>query len=130
MSKGTMKRKIVEQMYVNKKGRSTSTKGPKRPMLEFLDSEKAGGIPNYFFPLVITATISDFDVSQILIDGGNSCDIIYSELFEKIGLNKENSRTNEGSDLKAFNNITTHPWGYIELMIIVGKGKDVRTIDS
>lgn len=73
MSKGTMKRKIVEQMYVNKKGRSTLTKGLKRLMLEFLDSEKAGGIPNDFFPLVITAIISDFDVSQILIDGGNSC---------------------------------------------------------
>lgn len=56
--------------------------------------------------------------------------IIYSKLFEKIGLNKENSQPNEGSNLKAFNNTMTHPWGYIELMITMGKGKDVRTIYS
>lgn len=44
---------------------------------------------NKIFPLVITTTIKHFDVSEILIDGGNSFNIIYSMLFEKAGLYKD-----------------------------------------
>lgn len=79
-----MKRKIAELMVVNKKDISTSSKGPERSILGFLDSENIGGIPNDIFPLVITTTVSHFDVSQILTDGGSFCDIMYSKLFEKV----------------------------------------------
>lgn len=87
-SKGTMERKITKLMGINKKGKSISIKSPKRPKLGFWDSEKVEGILNDMFPLMITITISHFDAFQILIDDGSSCDIIYSELFEKIGLKK------------------------------------------
>lgn len=65
-----------------------------------------------------------------LIDDDNSCDVIYSEFFEKMGLNKENLWPYEGSKLHAFNGTTARPWGHIELMITVGKVRDVRTSKS
>lgn len=88
--KGTMKRKIAEMMVVYHKEGNTSTKIPDRPMLGFWDLENFGGIPNESFPIVIIATIGKFDISQILTDGGSSYDIMYSELFEKMNLNRSN----------------------------------------
>lgn len=44
-------------------------KNPDRPMLDFWNSDNVRGISNKIFPLVITSTIYQFDVSQILIDG-------------------------------------------------------------
>lgn len=45
-------------------------------MVGFWDLEKVEGIPNENFPLVIIATIGKFDVSQILINGRNTYDIM------------------------------------------------------
>lgn len=36
----------------------------------------------------------------------------------------------EGSDLQAFNGIMTNPWGYVELMVTLGKGQNTRIIDA
>lgn len=62
---------------------------PQRPILRFLGNEKVGRIPNEKFPLVIIETISNFNMTRILNEGGNSCDIMYSKLFEKPGLKRE-----------------------------------------
>lgn len=75
-------------MVISKSNGNTSTVGKERPVLEFCNSKKVRGIPYKHFSLVITAIIANFDVFRILIDGGNSCDIIYANLFEKIGLEK------------------------------------------
>lgn len=58
-------------------------------MLGFWDSEKVGDTHNEISPLVITITIKYFNVSQIIIIGGISCDIMYSEPFEKWAFKKE-----------------------------------------
>lgn len=80
------------------------------------------------FPLVITTTIRQFDVSQILIVGGSSCDIMYSKLFKKMNLERGNLLPCEGSNLQAFNGTTTCPWGYVEMVISVDDRKDVRSV--
>lgn len=41
-------------------------------------------IPNEISPLVIIDTMANFDVSNILIDGGSSYGIMYTEIFEKL----------------------------------------------
>lgn len=64
---GTMKRKIMEMIFVHKKVGSTSMKTPYRPMFGFYDSMKVGGIPNEIFPLVISATIRQFDDFQLKV---------------------------------------------------------------
>lgn len=55
---------------------------------------------------------------------------MYSKMFKKTSLKKENLWSYEGSDLQAFNDKTTHLWGYIELMIYMGEGKYVWTLNS
>lgn len=82
------------------------------------------------FPMVITCIVRQFDVSQILVDGGNSCDVMYLELYEKAYLDRASLWPYEGSDLQDFNGTTTHPRGYVEMMVFVGDGKDIRTINS
>lgn len=98
-SKGTMKRKIFEMKFFYRKVAITSGKIRDRPMLGFCNSEKVGGIPNENFPLVITATVEKFYVSWILIEGGSFFYIIYSKLFEKIGLDRGSLWLYKGSDL-------------------------------
>lgn len=83
-----MKRKIVELVAIRKKERNTSTKNPKRPILSFWNNEKVRGIPNEIFPLVITTKIANFEVFRVLINDGNSCGIMYSNIFKKMGLKK------------------------------------------
>lgn len=61
--KGMMKRKIVEILVVHKKDGGMSTKIADKLMLEFYDCDKNGGTLNEIFPLVITVTVGDFDVS-------------------------------------------------------------------
>lgn len=80
--------------------------------LGFRISEKVGGISNEIFPLVIITTIKKFHVSMMLIDlgvgGGRSCEILYTELFKKLGLRREKLCPYEGSDLHAFNDMVTY----------------------
>lgn len=70
-------------MIISKKEESTSIKMSDRSILKFNDNEKIVEISNEVFSLVKTTIIANFDVSQILIDGGSSCDILYCSLFEK-----------------------------------------------
>lgn len=68
-------------------------------ILKFWDIAKVGGIQNENFPLVIIEIIKIFDMPKIFINGGSSCDIMYVELIEKLGLKREKMWLYEGSDL-------------------------------
>lgn len=115
-------------MENNKDKGSTLTANPEMTILEFWESEKIRGIPNENFPLVITTTIANFDVSKILVNGGSSCGIMYSDLFENIGLKRGKLYPYEGSGLQAFNYTITLP--YIKLMVTLGERRDTYNIDS
>lgn len=85
---------------------------------------------NKIFSLVMITTIVNFDVSRVLINGGSSCNIMYSNLFDKMGLEKEKLWPYEGSILQDFNNTTTRLLGYVKLMVTLGEGQDTITIYS
>lgn len=76
------------------------------------------------------ATISNFDVYRVLIHGGKSYDIMYSNLFKMMGLKKYKLWPDEGSNVHTFNDIVTHSKGCIELMVTLGERRDTRNIDS
>lgn len=59
-----------------------------KPIIKFLESEKVEGMPNKIFHLVIMATVANFDISRVL-DSGSSCNIMNSNLFERLGLKNE-----------------------------------------
>lgn len=90
-------------MALDNKGGMYVKEKLKRSITRFRDNEKVGNIPNEIFSLVIMETMDNFDVSRILIDEGSSCDIIYVELFKKLGLKKEKMSPYTGCDLQAFN---------------------------
>lgn len=54
---------------------------------------------NVTFSQVITITMTNFDVSRILVDI-SSWDIMYAQLFEKLGLNRENLSSDKESACK------------------------------
>lgn len=84
-----MKRNIIDLMVMNKIEDKTTTEELERLILGFHDSGKIRGIPNEIFPLVILNSISNFEISRVLIDDINSYYIMYSDLFKKMGLKKE-----------------------------------------
>lgn len=62
----------------------------------------------------------NFDMLRIFIDEESSCDIMYIELFEKLGLKRESLSIYKGSDKQSFNDTITHPYGYIEVVVTLG----------
>lgn len=80
--------------------------------------------------MVIIIIIANFNISWVLIDGGSSYDIMYSNHFEKLWLKKEKLWHYEGSRLRAFNGTITYPRGYVKLMVIMGNGKSTNIVNS
>lgn len=54
---------------------------------------------------------------------------MYAYLFQKLMLKIEKLSPHEGSNMSAFNGTITRPWGYLELMVTLEKGKDTVTSD-
>lgn len=100
-----------------------------KPLWNFKDSEEVGGILNDIGSHVITSTLTNFDVSKIFIDRGSSYDIIYAELFEKLGSNKENLSPFMSMNFEAFNGFVTRPWGFIDIMVTFCEGREAKTMD-
>lgn len=74
--KARKKRRIIRLIAVSMEGGANYEEKPERLILRFYDGEKVGIIPNEKFPLVIIATIANFDVSIILIHEENSRSIM------------------------------------------------------
>lgn len=96
-------------MAVSKKEGMTSEGRSKSPILESYDSEKVGDISNEIFHFMIRENMANFDVSRILIDGWSSCNIMYTEVFEKPGMKREIFSPYMRSNLQAFNCVVTCP---------------------
>lgn len=68
-------------------------------------------------------------MSRILIYNGSSCDIMYAELFEKLGMKKEKLWPYAGSNLQPLNDKIIHHMGYIELLVTFGEERDTKLVD-
>lgn len=75
-SKRTMRINIVEMMVVHKKDNFFVEERLESHILEFRDNEKVHGIFKDIFPLVITKTMINFNISRVLINKRSSCDIM------------------------------------------------------
>lgn len=90
-------------MVVDKKGELSSNEKLEQPITGFKDSDKVRDIHNDIFSLVITTTMYNFDVLMILIDWRRSYDIMYIDIFEKLGLKNDKLLSYMSIDLRAFN---------------------------
>lgn len=68
-------------------------------------------------------------MSRILIDNGSSCDIMYAELFEKLGMKKEKLWPYARSHLQPLNGKIIHRMGYIKLLVTFGEERDTKIVN-
>jgi hypothetical protein len=115
---GSVKKKFDELISASSKMSSVldTTKGTYVPLSFYLE-ELPGGSPNSQIPLLIQASMANFDVHKILVDEGSSCDIMYSSLFKILQLDQHHLSPYLGSDLQDFNGSTSKPWGYVDLHV-------------
>lgn len=71
-----LKREVVKLMEIKKEEGRTSDGKPNGPILGLRDIKKVGRILKDIFSIVITTTMTNFDVLRILADLGSSCDIM------------------------------------------------------
>ena len=70
-------------------------------------------------PLVIMLTIEGFNTKRILVDNGNSVDIIYLPAFQQLKLDPGRLRQFD-SPLVSFSGDRVYPKGIVILTVIVG----------
>lgn len=71
-----------------------------RSELELLDREKISGILNFDLPLILVITILDRNLTRFLVDDLNSCNVLFADMLELLGL----QRTNLNLYFEGFNN--------------------------
>lgn len=101
----------------------------KDPFCSSLMVKSVSYIPNEVFLWVIMARIENYEVLKILIDGRSSCDIMYSKLFRRFGLEMGRLSLYVGINLQTFNGSVTHPWGIIEIVITLKEGRHAKEVD-
>jgi hypothetical protein len=70
-------------------------------------------------PLVITLRIGNYDVKRVLVDQGSFAEVMYQELYEKLGLGKSDI-SEFGSPVFGFSGESTIPLGKTTLPVLTG----------
>jgi len=72
--------------------------------------------------------MANTDVRRVLIDTGASCNIMYTGLFKTLQLTEKNLSPYVENELYDFNDSSTQPWGYVELMVTFGEKEAKKTV--
>ncbi|MCI05789.1 hypothetical protein A2U01_0026842 [Trifolium medium] len=126
---GSVKRKFEEfiDASLNLNATLDKRKGGSLP-LAFYREELPGGSANAHISLLVREDMANFEVRRILVDSGSSVDIMYAHLFETLQLDEYHLTPYVGSDLQGFNDATTKPWGYVDLIVTVGINETAKLI--
>ena len=71
--------------------------------------------------MVITLTIEGFNTKRILVDNGNSANIIYLPAFQQLKLDLGRLHPFDSPPLVSFSGDRVCPKGIVTLMVTVGK---------
>ena len=82
----------------------------------FSDEDKVGIIQSHDDALVVTLRIGGYDVKRVMIDQGNTVDIMYLDLYRGLNLKLENLMA-YSSPLVSFKGKTVIPKGQIILPV-------------
>ena len=100
-----------------------------RAIISFLNDDYLEGFDwQHDDLMVITATIHNYLVKQILVDQGSSTDILYSDTITSIGIRKANLKPHEGS-LIGFSGKHVPVEGLIRLRVTLGTWPAVVDVD-
>ncbi|MCI18611.1 hypothetical protein A2U01_0039766 [Trifolium medium] len=72
--------------------------------------------------------MANFDVRRVLVDTGNSVDIMFTHCFQTLQLSEHHLAPYVGSDLQGFNGTTTKPWGYVDLIVTFGANETAKSV--
>ncbi|XP_056691635.1 uncharacterized protein [Spinacia oleracea] len=97
------------------------------PDISFTPADCLGIIYPHEDPLVLGLEIANFLVKRILVDGGNSANIIFWEAFTKLKIDKK-ELTRVNYSVIGFSRATVFPKGSIRLLIQIGEGRAVRDL--
>lgn len=67
------------------------------------------GVHNQHVLLIMRVLRANFDVIQVLVEHGNSCDIMYIDVFYTLQLTNKNLMSYKSYDLEGFNDSTIKP---------------------
>lgn len=115
---GSVKQKF-EELVLASSGKTATLNVPKGSSapIAFYKEELPGGAPNSTIPLLIRATMANFDVQHILVEHGSFFDIMYSQLLTTLQLYESYLTSYVEPDLQGFNDTVTKPRGFVELIV-------------
>lgn len=90
--------------------------------LGFLDHEKIKGILNFDLPLILVVTIANLNLTGFLVDDESSCNVLYADTLEWLGLHQTCLNLYRKGDLLAFNDSVTHYSGTTDMTLAIGEG--------
>ena len=90
-----------------------------RPVLSFSKEDKIGTSQPHNNALLITLRIGDYDVKRVMVDGGSVTEVMYPDLYKRLGLKPEDLMP-YNSPLMNFNGKLVIPMGMIRLPIQTG----------
>ena len=88
-------------------------------VLGFSDVDKLGTIQPHDDALVVTLKIDGYDVKRVMIDQGSTAEIMYPDLYKRLGLKPENLTTYSSPLVSFKSKIVVHK-GQIRLPVQVG----------
>lgn len=97
-------------------------------MLGLLNREKIDATLNCDLPLILVVTILDQNLTRVLLDDGISYNILYTDAFEQLVLQKPIMNRYCDGDLLAFNDSISHLYRKIDLTMSLGEGVRERNI--
>ena len=90
-----------------------------QPVLSFLDEDKVGTIQPHDDVLVITLRIGGYDMKRVMVDQGNSAEIMYPNLYKGLNMRPEDLIA-YNSLLVSFDGKVVIPKGQIRLPVQAG----------
>jgi hypothetical protein len=99
----------------------------KNPILSFSDTDLPQEHVRDNEPLVIAASMAGFEVHRIFVDQGNSADVMFWSVFDKLGLGSKDLTPHKGS-LIGFTGDIILPNRYVDLKVLFGQKPDTKAV--
>ncbi|XP_050240994.1 uncharacterized protein LOC126689872 [Quercus robur] len=110
---------VAWSLAEDSKPESKRAKVENRPALSFTNEDKAGTIQLHDDALVVTLRIGGYNVKRVLVDQGSGAEIMYPDLYNRLGLKPEDLATYD-SPLLSFDEKVVVSRGQIRLPVQVG----------
>ena len=109
--------KVVQSVQLS--GRSPRARSTNEQAITFMDEDTERIHHPHDDAIVITLLIVDYTTRRVLVDNGNSADILYYPAFQQMRLGRDQLRP-VNSPLVGFSGMKVQPVGTISLSVVMG----------